>query len=427
MHEDQPQLLVANKKGEILDHPDYGAAGMIADDFGPIAVEDLIPLPYGSQFYYFPKAKPIGLDEAGKLTVINNYLPVAAFLPPGYTRTVLPAYVESEGSPLLPLWSYTAVVWYREQFYAAATEVAWMKKADPKLHDDAKLVPLVQKTLKKYPNNRLFEQLSRCALSYDCFAAKNVFFQRWEAPLPTAPACPSRCLGCLSLQEGECCASQERITFVPTPEEIAEVSLRHLKAADDAILSFGQGCEGEPLTQANTIARAIGMIREQTDRGVINLNSNGYAPEKVAMLAKAGLESIRISVNSFSEEYYNAYYRPHNYRFSEVMESIDVAFKERLFTTLNLLVFPGYTDREEEIEALVRQLSKTPVHLIQMRNLSIDPYFYMRSVKKPRGVAVGIRQFMNILKGHFPDLRFGYFNLPRTEIGPDPRLKLNSR
>jgi hypothetical protein len=55
---------------------------------------------------------------------------------------------------------------------------------------------------------------------YHCFAAKNIFVGRWEAPLPTSPTCNARCVGCLSLQEGECPASQDRIQFVPTPEEI---------------------------------------------------------------------------------------------------------------------------------------------------------------------------------------------------------------
>ena len=114
---------------------------------------------------------------------------------------------------------------------------------------------------------------------YHCFAAKNIFVGRWEAPLPTSPSCNARCIGCLSLQEGECCASQDRITFVPTPEEIAEAAIPHLRKAEDPIVSFGQGCEGEPLVQSKTLVRAVRMMRDATSRGVINLNTNGFSPD----------------------------------------------------------------------------------------------------------------------------------------------------
>ena len=71
--------------------------------------------------------------------------------------------------------------------------------------------PLVQKKIAEYPKNRLLKHLEKCAMFYHCFAAKNIFAGRWEAPLPTSPTCHARCIGCLSLQEGECPASQDRI------------------------------------------------------------------------------------------------------------------------------------------------------------------------------------------------------------------------
>ncbi|MBV5345336.1 MAG: hypothetical protein JZU63_07315, partial [Rhodoferax sp.] len=57
-------------------------------------------------------------------------------------------------------------------------------------------------------------------------------------------------------------------------QEIAAVAVPHLQRAEHAIVSFGQGCEGEPLLQAQTIAQAIRRIRKKTSRGTINLNSN---------------------------------------------------------------------------------------------------------------------------------------------------------
>jgi len=75
-------------------------------------------------------------------------------------------------------------------------------------------------------------------------------------------------------------------------------------------VSFGQGCEGEPLINGDLLCRAVRLVREKTIRGTINLNTNASRPQAVEKLVDAGLDSIRVSVNSFREVLYNAYYRP---------------------------------------------------------------------------------------------------------------------
>jgi pyruvate-formate lyase-activating enzyme len=416
---DHPVLLVANEKGDIYDDSRYVAGGMSGGDFVPLKPSDLVPLPEGSKFFYLPKGLPVGFNKQGNAVVIEGVYPVSAFLPPGYTRTYLPAYEEIQPDPVLPLWSYTAVAWYKSKFHAAAVRVAWMKKADPKLHDDEVIGPIVNNRIKQLPKNRLLKHLAKCAMYYHCFAAKNIFVGRWEAPLPTSPNCNARCIGCLSFQEGECPASQDRITFVPTPEEIADAAVPHLARAEDAIVSFGQGCEGEPLLQTPTLERAISLMRNGTTRGVVNLNTNGFSPARIMALHEAGLDSVRISLNSADRDRYNSYYRPKGYTFEDVMESIRISKKIGLFTSLNYLVFPGYADREDEVEKLMALVEKTRVDLIQMRNFSIDPMLYMRSVKRPAGKAIGIRGLILRLKKGFPKIRIGYFNLPKDEIAKE--------
>jgi MoaA/NifB/PqqE/SkfB family radical SAM enzyme len=70
------------------------------------------------------------------------------------------------------------------------------------------------------------------------------------------------------------------------------------KEAEDAIVSFGQGCEGEPLMQWRLLERSILKLREKTDRGTINLNTNGSFPDRVTKLCDAGLDSVRVTLNS---------------------------------------------------------------------------------------------------------------------------------
>jgi pyruvate-formate lyase-activating enzyme len=424
---DYPVLLIADGSGEIYDDPRYVAGGMSGGDFLPLSPDDLIPLPDGSKFFFIPKGRPIGFNKKGGPVVVEGGYAVSAFLPPGYTRTFLPAYDEFRPDPLLPLWSYTAVAWYKGGFHAAAVQVAWMKKADPRLHDDGVIGPIVKKKLAQYPQNRLLKHLEKCAMFYHCFAAKNIFVGRWEAPLPTSPTCNARCIGCLSLQEGECPASQDRIQFVPTPEEIAEAAIPHLAKAEDAIVSFGQGCEGEPLMQSKTLMKAVKLMRDATSRGIVNLNTNGSSRDRIKELRDVGLDSIRISMNSPDRDRYNQYYRPKGYKFEDVMDSVRTAKKIGLFTSINYLVFPGYTDREEEVEKLKDLIAETGIDQVQMRNLSLDPSLYLNAVKRPGGKAIGVKNLVGMLKEEFPNLTIGYFNLPEADIrkSRDNAIKLN--
>ncbi len=235
-----------------------------------------------------------------------------------------------------------------------------------------------------------------------------------EAPLPTSPVCNARCIGCISLQKRkDLSATQDRITFVPTPEEVCGVAVPHLEAAPRAVVSFGQGCEGEPLLQAATLEASIAMMRKATARGTINLNTNGSFPDEVEKLCRAGLDSIRVSMNSARPGFYHKYFRPRGYTFDDARRSILAVKANGGFASINYFVLPGFTDQETEWEALKELVSETRLDLIQMRNLNIDPEWYMASMgTDPQEETIGVGELISRLKNQFPALRLGYFNPP---------------
>lgn len=424
----RPRMLYADAKGRIFDHPELEMAGMSASE--PVIPDDieLIPLPEGSRLFTIPGTPPIAWDRARKRFTTVDRAPgvrgkpqaVSAFMAPGFARTLLPACDYGMKKTHLPLWSYTAAGWDDESecFVVAATQVDDNQNWNPCNYDDRKLDPLVRQRLTENPGNRLLEQLSRCAIDYHCFAAKNLFFRRWEAPLPTSPVCNSACLGCISLQPSECCPSNhDRIGFVPTPEEIIEVALPHLLEAPEPIVSFGQGCEGDPIMQASMIAEVTRRLKAATSRGTVNFNSNGSMPDRVKELCDAGMDSFRFSLNSVLEERYNAYYRPKGYSFSAVKESLITAKSAGRFTMINYLISPGVTDAPEEVEELIRFVAETGIDMIQMRNLSIDPDYYNRAMgATARGI--GVYRLFELLKEQFPRLQFGYYNRTRENFYP---------
>ena len=419
-HFEYPRLILSDPEGNIFDHPSLKVSGRSGDRFLLPLPSELVPLPKGSQLFTLPGRIPIGWNEEKRSFVSSRKVrfgkkeaectAVAAFLPPGYIRTFLPATRLGRRAPILPLWAYSAVGWKDRRFWATGLLIDPNPHWHPKyFENDGLLKRKVHASLSKNPKNRLLQQLSRCALEYHCFAAKNVFFRRWECPLPTSPSCNADCLGCISLQPSECCpASQERISFVPTVDEVLGVALPHLEKAEDPIVSFGQGCEGEPLTEWRLLENSIAKLREKTDRGTINLNTNGSLPKRLAKLCEAGLDSVRITLNSPHSKYYKRYHRPKGYSFGEVVDSLVVAKGKGISTSINLLVFPGFTDREAEVEGLIELIKDTNLDLVQMRNLNIDPDLYLKSMG--RGDGIGISKMMDILIKEFPLLQFGYFN-----------------
>ncbi len=189
------------------------------------------------------------------------------------------------------------------------------------------------------------------------------------------------------------------------------MAVPHLQAGK-TIISFGQGCEGEPLTVWPRLVRAVERIRRYTGAGTININTNGGIPEGLEALAGAGLNSARISLLSALPGSYQRYHRPQNYSLDQVGQSIDRLGAAGVFISLNLLVMPGFTDRREEMAALFKWLRRHPVDMIQLRNLNIDPDWFWRVMGPASGPAAGISRFCAELKEEFPGLLVGNFNRP---------------
>lgn len=405
----RPILLVVNTDKKIYDVPDFTACGMAGDRIYILNTKDLIPLPPTSEIFTLPDRNPIGFNT--RYQVLPEFNAVAAFLPPGYTQLLTPAYKERTKARILPLFSYTPVAWYKNRFFVPAMRIDYRRAHDIRYMDMGKVLHNI-KSFKK-SKNRLIKHLETCALTYKCPNAINFFLTRYECPLPVSPICNSRCLGCISFQPyGTCPPTQPRIEFIPTPDEIAEVALIHIKNVKYPVLSFGQGCEGEPLLKADIINEAIKIIRKKTHRGTININTNASIPFALKLLCETGLDSIRVSLNSVREEFYTKYYKPQGYTLRDVIESIHLAKRYKKFVSINYLIMPGFTDEESEFNELVKFLKKTKIDMIQWRNLNYDPhrYFEKLGIKESKKL-LGIKTIINILKEKFPNLRYGYFNL----------------
>ena len=421
MLQHKPYLLYSDGKGNIFEDTSLYALGRAAWDAFEVTLDNWIELPDGGNLYELPGRKAIGIDTTtGEMRLCEKGWAVAAFIPPAHTSLFLAAYETEKNAPTLPLFCYTAAGWHNNKTYVTALRIEKDIRQECAGYNENEIESGTKNLLQQYPNNRLVKHLMEtCCMTYSCPAARNFSLHRWECPIPISPACNANCIGCVSFQptDEDITSPQDRLTFKPTVEEIVEYTVPHLMTAPYPIVSFGQGCEGEPLLMWETIKPTIIEIRKHTNKGSININTNGSKPDAVKQLFNAGLNSIRVSINSAQKDIYTKYYRPNNYTFDDIVASLKVAYECGGWSSINYFVFPGMTDSIEEYEALRKLIKETNLKMIQWRNFNIDPDWYLGLI----GIAetsemIGVKQMMNLIKEEFPDLKFGYFNPPIERI-----------
>ena len=409
----QPRLVVADAAGNIYDHPDLLMLVRRGDEFGLPRPDELRVLPPESELFMLPGRRAVGLEPDGEVQMLDEFA-AAAFVTPGYTLAGLAACAKDSGAPVLPMFAYGAVGFANNNFYVAAQRVDNDTRQVFTGIPKRRIQQGARELLNKYPDNRLIHHLGNCALVNCCPAARNLALGRFECPLPTARACNARCVGCISEQPDDSPfpATQCRIGFTPSPQEICQVMQVHAAREAKPIFSFGQGCEGEPLTETETIAEAVRLYRAAGGKGTVNVNTNASLPDAIPLLARAGVNSIRVSLNSARPDLYAAYYRPRGYAFADVVRSIAAAKAHNLFVSFNLLFFPGVTDTEAELEALTDLVAQHRVDFIQLRNLNLDPDLYMDLARPHLGGSgsMGLGNFRKRLKKTCDWLQFGYFN-----------------
>ncbi|MBS1151854.1 MAG: Radical domain protein [Myxococcaceae bacterium] len=416
------RLLLADPKGRVVEHPWLLATlrsgeGLVPAHGRPIA------LPKEGKLVHLPGRLPVGVDpQTGELQLVRQFqldgkpfVPhaVGALLPPGYTRTFLPGEVKDDDGPVLPQWAYTAAAWGEGGAVAWALHTDRRQHWTPTSYSTPEIKAKVHAHLARFPGNKVLAQLKTCALVYRCFTSQNVFYCRDEAAIPASTMCNAACLGCISEQpEDGPPSSHTRMDDGVSGEQMGQVGLFHLQNAPGrTMVSFGQGCEGEPLTRWRQIAQAIGFMRARTQRGSININTNASLTKGLAALYDAGLDAVRVSLNSADPDLYAAYYRPDKYGWDDVEASIALSREQGAYLALNLLLFPGVTDRRGEADALKRLVKKYRVDQVQTRSLAIDPlqYIDLAHQRGAGGAPIGIGPLLRELKEARPGLVIGNF------------------
>lgn len=408
--------LESSYDGNIAENTEYTALARCSrDKLREPEEREMIPMPYASEIHFLKHRDPMGIKKGKKTHYFTSYgeqvCAVAFIPPPGFTRTLLPAY-HIKKNVLLPFFAYTMGAFAEENLYIAAVKTDSSLRWEPSQYNSPDLKRKIEIKIKKYKNNRLIKHLAACALDYGCYNAQNIFYDRWEGGIPVSVSCNAGCLGCISKKRpAKLQSPQSRISFVPSVEEILEIAVPHLRMGR-SIISFGQGCEGEPLTQADLIADSIRRIRMETDRGTLHMNTNGINFQGALKVIEAGIDSIRVSMNSAVEDTYSHYFDISARNLTYLKKTIRAAKDAGVFVSVNYLVMPGVNDNEREAEVFLNFLGEYKPDMIQMRNLNIDPELYFQKMPTLQGKALGIVNLLDLFKKEYENILIGNFNVP---------------
>jgi pyruvate-formate lyase-activating enzyme len=355
--------------------------------------------------------------------VADGALAVAAVLPVGHLRLLFPAYAATGPTPppTLPLYGYAAVAERDGEVVVAASRSDEFSPWTGRRPSRARLAAAVEQAQRQMARSRLIAQLSVCALQHNCLTAQNTFLRRFEGALPTSAACNADCLGCISLQtDSGAPTPQPRISRAPTAEDLIEVGSYHLEGArargEAGMVSFGQGCEGEPLLRERVLRQVALELSHRFPGATVHINTNGSRPAALRRLIGAGVNSCRISVFSFRQELFAAYYRPRGYSIEDVLECARVARRGGAQLTINLLTFPGVSDTPEEVALTLRMVQDLEVEQVQLRSLNADPLWLMSRLPA-LGRGMGLEALVETLRQELPSTRLGNFTRPVTAVG----------
>jgi pyruvate-formate lyase-activating enzyme len=391
----------SDRSGRIVLAVDYAAA--MSDGVSSRPLAPGIPLPDGAEVVALPARDAIGLDRSGRPRPLGGgRWAVGAILPLGYLRIGLPAYADDLDAAALPPRAYTAVGADANGDLVVAgaiIEIAGRPDAGP-----LDLQTQFTAALREHPSNRLVKQLARCAKEYRCRAAANAFFHAQDCALPVAAPANEHPPAVISLRRDADASPTEPAAFHPTAGEIADVAVAHLDGGG-RLVAFGRACEGEPLLDARLVEATIGAIRKRTARGTVHLETNGSLPLALRRACEAGLDSVAFRIASARSETYDALHRPDGYRLTDVRASITEAISRRIAVAVALLVLPGITDRETELDAIVALVGELPDgSSLLLRGLAADPQRALRLVRTT-DAPQGMERALERLRTEAPHLR----------------------
>ena len=413
-------LLYATPDGEIGEAP---ALRPLDLDGGLIAASDLIPMPAGTTVAMMPGRLAVGRDRHGQRVTLpgERGWAISAFLPIGYTRTRIPGYdlAPPELTPpqaeTLPFFGYTALVSRDGELCVTALATDDPERWHPDAYAEPELAKLVRRRLASEPENRVLRQHAHCALDYHCPTASNLFFGRWEGAIAVAGAAtPAASAASRNRTKTSWSPRRTACYSCPTQTRSIDVAVRHLEQSPDAIISFRPGLRGRAADcrRGSSSARSAQIRAQHGEWHDQHQHQRQQSPRAPA--------PIRRRTRQLARQHHLR--RPRDLRRLLSPDRLHVRSRQARLTGAGprgWRATPRSTCSLSRSRPTRRMRSprwstmpaRRALRLVQLRNLNIDPEVLLPQLP-PRGPALGIQAFINLLRRELPDLRIGNFSVP---------------
>ena len=303
-----PRLVVADPEGQILDDPYLELAGRSGPDVVPVPPEDLLRLPEGTKLFSMPGSQPVAWDrDDGRFVgparpdrrAAFACTTVAAFLPPGYTRTLLPA--AAYPAPPAPA---SALVVYRRRLGRRGLH---RRRPPDRSYGSFRGRPLRRSRAPAAPR-RAFEPIAaKPDLATTRALRDRIPLPRRQESVPWPVGSTASGSKCLQLR----LRGMHFLAAVHWEHSLARTHPIHTDRAGyrrsgppvsrertGRHRQLRPGLRGRAAPVADVIAEAFGRSgrpRRPDDQPATRM---GASPDRVEQIAHAGLDSIRISLNS---------------------------------------------------------------------------------------------------------------------------------
>ena len=322
------KLLLSDPAGTVLEHPTLLAAVRSDEHVLPPRGRP-IALPSGAKLAHLPGRRPVGLNpKTGALELVREFTidgktfapnAVGAVLPPGYTRTYLPGGGEGRRAGAAAVGVHRGGVGAEGAGGLGAAHrsphaLGPVALQRPRGEGPGEGAP---RALPRQPGAR---SSSRCARSSTgASPARTSSTASDEGGIPASVMCNAQCVGCISR------AARRRAARDPRPHE-----RRAGRRGDGGRRGVAPGARHGPHHGElrpglrGRAAHPLALDREGHSasrasarrRAAININTNGSLPHGLRALFDAGLDAVRVSLNSAHPELYAAYYQPKGYGFA---------------------------------------------------------------------------------------------------------------
>ncbi len=354
-----PNLVFADKNGNVYDHPVLKSVFKTAT-YNTVPYElEMIPMPQDSQLKMIVDAVPYSYDQMqAKIVEFSNGFPVYTELPAGYLRILYPSYKFSGEEDNFTSSHLAPVGWMDEKFVVPAIFIEKKNKITPKHFKNLKNT--IQEDEKLYFLNK-----------------------------------------------------KQKLDFLENNELIIK-SNNELKLIHRIIPFFLENNQQVVITLKYDLDdKSYGIIKSLTNENItFNLNINSFAVDKLNRSLNEFIDSLSFDITSCNPDFL----KKESISFDNMTKCFELAEKNNLFISINLLTLPGFTDSTKEYEKTVEFLNTFKIEYLKLRELKTVPHKFFQENKIESSEILGLKNMLKYIKKRCKRVKMGYFSRARQEF-----------